>query len=73
MANRKLGHRISVNLDQKTFQDLSAIAQANDVSVSWLARYAVNELVALQRAGRVVQLPLTLKEARNASDRNARA
>lgn len=73
MANRKLGHRVSVNLDQKTFQELSAIAQANDVSVSWVARYAVNELVSLQRSGRAVQLPLSLKEARNASDRDARA
>jgi predicted transcriptional regulator len=51
-------HRIAVNLDDEEFEELSAMAEKHDVSLSWLGRRAVLEYLDQYRNR---QLPLPLK------------
>lgn len=42
--------RLSVSLDEQTYRTLCAIAQQDDVSVAWVVRRAVGELVKTRMA-----------------------
>lgn len=37
--------RLTVSLDGRVFQSLTALAEAEDVSVAWLVRRAIHELI----------------------------
>jgi hypothetical protein len=52
-------HRIAVNLDDSEFTEVAAIAEKHDVSLSWLGRQALLELVERYR-NEQLQLPLRL-------------
>ena len=41
--------RLSVSLDEQTYQELCDIARNDDVSVAWVIRRAVNDLVTYRR------------------------
>jgi predicted transcriptional regulator len=56
MKTKKLGPRITVSLDAGTYQELNRIAEAHRVSVSWLARHAIDDLLAQCRSGKKIQL-----------------
>lgn len=43
-GNRKLA-RLTVSLDGQMFSDLRDMAEAADVSVAWLARRAIHDLI----------------------------
>lgn len=60
--------RLSVSLDEQTYRTLCAIARDDDVSVAWVIRRAVNDLVA-NRAQSGERLPLSLRRARTARSR----
>lgn len=55
--NRKIA-RISVSLEEQMYADVFALAQQNDVSVAWLIRKAVAELLERRRDELIPQLPL---------------
>ena len=52
-------HRIAVNLDDSEFAEMAAMAQKNDVSLSWLGRQALLEFLAHYRNSQM-NLPLRL-------------
>jgi len=52
-------HRIAVNLDDNEFAEVAAMADKHDVSLSWLGRQALLELVERYR-NEQLQLPLRL-------------
>lgn len=56
-GNRKTA-RLTVSLDEAVYISLLAIAQAEDVSVAWLARRAIHELVEQNHRGMQRELPL---------------
>jgi predicted transcriptional regulator len=57
-GNRKLA-RLTVSLDGQVFQHLRALAEAADVSIAWLARRAIEDLIESenQEPGKVQKLP----------------
>lgn len=55
--NRKVA-RISVSLDEQMYTDVFVLANQYDVSVAWLIRKAVAELLERRRDELVPQLPL---------------
>lgn len=57
--NRKVV-RISVSLEEQMYADVFALADQNDVSVAWLIRKAVAELLERRRDEFVPQLPLLI-------------
>lgn len=56
MKARKLETRITVSLDQGSHQELNRIAGMHEVSVSWLARYAISEFLSQCRQGKKIEL-----------------
>ena len=52
-------HRVTVNLDDREYQELSALSDRHRVSLAWLGRQALIDL--LERCeSEGLQLPLTL-------------
>ena len=52
-------HRVTVNLDDREYQELSALSDRHRVSLAWLGRQAIIDL--LERCeSEGLQLPLTL-------------
>ncbi len=60
MSIVKKGHRITVSLTDSDHAALSALAERHDVSLSWLARKAITDLLELHE-NEELQLPLNLK------------
>ena len=60
--NRKVA-RISVSLDEQMYADVFALAGQNDVSVAWLIRKAVAELLERRKDELIPQLPLLVSHA----------
>lgn len=56
-TNRKTV-RTSVSLDERMFSEVAKLALHNDVSVAWLVRNAVGELLDRRRQDLEPQLPL---------------
>ena len=58
MKIKRFGPRITISLDEETYQELNKIAGSHRVSVSWLARYAIDEFLDQCRKGRKIQLAI---------------
>lgn len=52
-------HRVTVNLADREYQELSALSQKNRVSLAWLGRQAIMEFLD-RYANEERQLPLNL-------------
>ena len=61
-------HRVTVNLGEREFTELSALSDKHRVSLAWLGRQAIIEMLE-RREEEGLQLPLTLPSER----RTARA
>jgi predicted transcriptional regulator len=61
MKERKLGPRITISLDEESYQELNKIAGRHEVSVSWLARYAIGGFLQQCRSGEKIELA-TIKQ-----------
>ncbi|EPY3937493.1 ribbon-helix-helix protein, CopG family [Klebsiella pneumoniae] len=60
MARPRLNKKItrtSISLDEQMFTEVSLLASQNDVSVAWLVRKAISELLERRREEVVSQLP----------------
>jgi len=62
MKERKLGPRITVSLDEDSYLTLSRIADKYEVSVSWLARYAIGGFLKQCRRGAKIELTMTKQD-----------
>lgn len=60
MSGEKRGQRITVSLADSDHAALLALADKHDVSLSWLARKAISDLLA-RNSDDELQLPLDLK------------
>ena len=63
MARPRLNKKIvrtSVSLDEQMFSEVSRLAAQNDISVAWLVRKAVAELLERRRDELEPQLPLLI-------------
>jgi len=60
VANQRLRQRITISLDKEALETLSSIASQNDVSISRVIRYAVDNLLKEWKEGRQHQLQLIL-------------
>jgi predicted transcriptional regulator len=56
---KKLATRVTVSVDERDYEQLSALAEEHRVSLAWLVRYAVSELLERHRHDQL-QLPLEL-------------
>ena len=56
---KKLATRVTVSVDERDYEQLSALAAEYRVSLAWLVRYAVSELLERHRHDQL-QLPLEL-------------
>ena len=54
-------HRVTVNLEDREYQELSALSRKNRVSLAWLGRQAIIEFLD-RYANEERQLPLNLPE-----------
>ena len=60
MANGNPRRRITISLDRESLKSVSSIASQNDVSIAWVIRYAVDNLLKEWKEGRQEQLFLPL-------------
>ena len=56
---KKLATRVTVSVDERDYEQLLALAEQHRVSLAWLVRYAVSELLERHRHDQL-QLPLEL-------------
>ena len=57
-------HRVTVNLDDREYRELSALSDRHRVSLAWLGRQAIIDL--LERCeNEKLQLPLSLSSERH--------
>jgi hypothetical protein len=56
---KKLATRVPVSVDERDYEQLSALAEEYRVSLAWLVRYAVSDLLERHRQDQL-QLPLEL-------------
>lgn len=56
-------HRVSVNLAEDEYQELSALSEKHQVSMAWLGRQAIQEFLNRYRQEEL-QLPLKLARER---------
>ncbi len=61
MKERKLRPRITISLDEESYQALNKIAGRHEVSVSWLARHAISGFLQQCRSGEKIELA-TIKQ-----------
>ena len=59
---RKEKHRITVSLDEDTFENISRIANNSHVSIGWVIRYAVDYLLKEREESAQLLLPFGKKE-----------
>lgn len=61
-------HRVTINLEEREYAELSALSDKHRVSLAWLGRRAIVEL--LERAeSEGLQLPLNLSSERRPAGR----
>lgn len=53
--------RVTVSLKPEMYSNVSEIAQASGVSISWVVRYAVELLISERNSGNLQQLSLPLE------------
>lgn len=56
MKAKRFGPRITISLDKEAYQELNKIAESHRISVSWLTRYAIDELLSQCRKGQKIEL-----------------
>lgn len=66
-GNRKTA-RLTVSLDETVFLSLAAFARSEDVSIAWLARRAIHELIERNEAGVQQELPLPRRANRQGGE-----
>ena len=59
---KKLATRVTVSVDERDYEELSTLAEEHRVSLAWLVRYAVSDLLDRHRHDQL-QLPLELTSA----------
>ena len=60
MVKKKLTHRITISLDEETFESVLHMASEGRVSVGWVVRYAVDYLLKSEKGGQLL-LPFNKK------------
>ena len=60
---KKLATRVTVSVDERDYEQLSALAEEHRVSLAWLVRYAVGDFLVRYRQDQLV-LPLDLTTRR---------
>ncbi len=60
-------HRVTVNLEDREFTELSALSEQFRVSLAWLGRQAIIEMLE-RRENEGLQLPLTLPSERRTAE-----
>lgn len=60
MVGKRLNHRISISLDEDTFNSVTRMAVESNVSIGWVVRYAVDYLLKAGEEGKHPQLLLPL-------------
>ena len=58
MVKKRKNRRVTISLDQTTFENISRVANENNISMAWLIRYAVDNLLGQQEEGQQLLLPL---------------
>jgi metal-responsive CopG/Arc/MetJ family transcriptional regulator len=53
--------RVTVSLKPEMYDQITEIAQASEVSISWVVRYAVERLISERKSGNLQQLSLPLE------------
>jgi hypothetical protein len=59
--------RLSINLSDSEYAELSALAERNNLSMAWIGHKAVREFLA-QTHAESLQLPLTFNRRRDADE-----
>jgi hypothetical protein len=54
-------HRVAVNLEDDEFAELAALAEKHNISMAWIGRKAILDLLQLHREN-TLQLPLSFDE-----------
>ena len=62
-AGEKLATRVTVSVDERDYEQLSALAEEHRVSLAWLVRYAVGDFLQRYRHDQL-ELPLELTAPR---------
>ena len=60
LVGKKLNHRITISLDEDTFNSVTRMAVESHASIGWVVRYAVDYLLKTGEEGRYPQLLLPL-------------
>jgi Ribbon-helix-helix domain len=60
---KKLATRVTVSIDERDYEQLSALAEEHRVSLAWLVRYAVGDFLERYRQHQL-ELPLELTSRR---------
>ena len=63
MPKKALEQRVSVSLDTDTYENLSKIAAQNNVSIAWVMRYAIQNLLRDKVVEKHQQLILPLENS----------
>lgn len=61
-------HRVTVNLEDREYRELSALSRKNRVSLAWLGRQAIMEFLG-RYASEERQLPLNLPDRQDTTKR----
>jgi Ribbon-helix-helix domain len=61
---KKLATRVTVSVDERDYEQLSALAEEHRVSLAWLVRYAVGDFLERYRQDQL-ELPLELTGRRH--------
>ncbi|MBM4305141.1 MAG: ribbon-helix-helix protein, CopG family [Deltaproteobacteria bacterium] len=70
LRQEKLKHRITVTLEGESFDNISLLAKQSNVSISWIVRYAVDNLLNERKEGQHRQLVLPLAEKKKGQHSN---
>ena len=62
VVKKKKNRRITISLDQTTFENISRVASENNISMAWVIRYAVDNLLGQQEEGQQLLLPLAIEK-----------
>jgi hypothetical protein len=62
VVGKKLNHRISISLDEDTFNSVTRMAVESHSSIGWVVRYAVDYLLKAGQEGKSPQLILPFSD-----------
>lgn len=68
MVGKKLNHRITISLDEDTFDSVTRMAVESHVSIGWVVRYAVDYLLKAGEEGKHSQLLLPFSNRKGIED-----